>query len=84
MSRSAESDARSASGVPRARVAGAATLEARLSRFSKAAARCGTRFRPKVAALGAATSGSGPHVFSVASRRYTKIGTRREASEQSR
>jgi hypothetical protein len=78
MSRSAGSDARSAIGVPRAQAAGAVTVAVLPSRFSRVAAWCGTHFRHRGVALGAATSGVGPHVFNVASRRYIKIGTKRE------
>lgn len=78
MRRSAESDARSAIGARRSRAAGAVTVAALPSHFSRGAPWCGTHFRHRGVALAAATSGAGRHVFDVASRRYTKIGTSRK------
>ena len=49
------------------------------SRSSRDSAWCGTHLRAGDAARGAATSGGGRHVFDVTSRRYTMIGTKKEA-----
>ena len=78
MSPLAGSDARCAVGAPCARAAGAAIAAALQSRSSKAAAWCGTHSRQGDAVPVARINGCGPHASNAASRRYIKIGTKRE------
>jgi hypothetical protein len=76
MSRSSASGAHSAIGARRRRTAGAVIVAALPSHTSTRAARCGTHFRRRGAAPAAVINGSGRRAFDVASRRYTRIGTR--------